>query len=192
MKASSTKTSMKQRALDLVAGTQKHAPNGPLTLGSTSFTAPSLEQTLQSLVDATIAADAARAAWQDALGKMKATRANVVPVMQDYAAWVAVTYRSTPSTLADFGVAPRKARTPLTSSEQAVAVAKRLSTRAARNTVGKVQKKAVKGDVTSVTLTPVHAPKPVVEQATSSNPPAGAPSPAPVASPTPHVTTPST
>ena len=40
MKASSTKTSMKQRALDLIAGTQKHAPNGPLTLGSTSFTAP--------------------------------------------------------------------------------------------------------------------------------------------------------
>ena len=192
MKASSTKTSMKQRALDLIAGTQKHAPNGPLTLGSTSFTAPSLEQTLQSLVDATIAADAARAAWQDALGKMKATRANVVPVMQDYAAWVAVTYRRTPSTRADFGVAPRKARTPLTSSEQAVAVAKRVSTRAARNTMGNVQKKAVKGDVTSVTLTPVHAPKPVVEQATSSNPPAGAPSPAPVASPTPHVTTPST
>jgi hypothetical protein len=149
---------MKQRALDLIAGTQKHAPNGPLTLGSTSFTAPSLEQTLQSLVDAMTAADAARAAWQDALGKMKTTRANVVPVMQDYAAWVAVTYRSTPSTLADFGVAPRKARTPLTSSEQAVAVAKRVSTRAARNTMGNVQKKAVKGDVTSVTLTPVHAP----------------------------------
>ena len=92
--------------------------------------------------------------------------------MQDYAAWVAVTYRSTPSTLADFGVAPRKARTPLTSSKQAVAVAKRVSTRAARNTMGNVQKKAVKGDVTSVTLTPVHAPKPAVEQATSSNPPA--------------------
>ena len=123
---------------------------------------------------------------------MKATRANVVPVMQDYAAWVAVTYRSTPTLLSDFGVAPRKGRTPLTSSEQAVAVAKRASTRKARSTMGSVQKKGVKGDVTSVTLTPVHAPKPVVEQATSSNPPAGAPSPAPTVCSTPHVTTPST
>ena len=192
MNTNSTKTSTKQRALALIAGTQKHAPSGPLTLGSASFTAQSLEQTLQSLVDAIAAADAARAAWQDALGKMKATRANVVPVMQDYAAWVAVTYRSTASTLSDFGVTPRKGPTPLTSSEQAVAVAKRKSTRAARSTMGPVQKKAVKGDVTSVTLTPVHAPKPVVEQATSSNPPAGAPSPAPTVGSTPHVTTPST
>ena len=192
MKANSTKTSMKQRALGMIAGTQKHAPNGPLTLGSTSFTAQSLEQPLQSLVDAIAAADAARTAWDDALGKMNVARANVVPVMQDYAAWVAVTYRSTPTTLSDFGVAPRKARTPLTTSEQAVAVAKRVSTRAARHTMGSVQKAAVKGDVTSVTLTPVHAPTPVAQQATSSNPPAGAPSPAPAASPTPHAATPST
>src|SRR5258708_3616811 len=145
MKADITKTSMKQRALDLIAGTQKHAPNGPLTLGSTSFTAQSLEQAFQSLVDAIAAADAARAAWHAALGKMKATGANVVPVMQDYAAWVAVTYRSTATTLSDFGVAPRKVRTPLTTSAQAVAVAKRVSTRAARSTMGSVQKKAVKG-----------------------------------------------
>ena len=71
---------------------------------------------------------------------MNEARTNVIPVVRDYVAWVKVTYRSAPSTLADFGVAPPKVRTPLTVEQQAAAVAKREATRAARHTMGKVQK----------------------------------------------------
>jgi hypothetical protein len=149
MSSSQTKTSLKQRVLDLIAGTQKHPPTGSLTLGNATYTAQALVQTLQGLASAIDAADAAKASWKDALGKVDTTRATVIPLMQDCAAWVAATYRTAPSTLADFGVVPRKARTPLSTEAQTAAIAKREATRAARHTMGKVQKKAVKGNVTA-------------------------------------------
>jgi hypothetical protein len=43
---------------------------------------------------------------------------------------VAVTCRVTPSTLADYGVTPRKAPTPLTAEQKATAALKRKATRA--------------------------------------------------------------
>jgi hypothetical protein len=142
-----TKTSLKQRVDDLIVGTGKHAPGGSLTLGNASFTAASLGQGLKTVSDAIAAADAAKASWQDALEKWNAVRSAWLPVIRDYTAWVKVTYRSAPSMLADFGVAPPKVRTPLTTEQQAAAVAKGKATRLARHTMGKVQKKKVKGTV---------------------------------------------
>lgn len=75
MNAKNTKKSLQQRVDDLVAGTGKHAPGGTLTLGNASYTAQSLVQVLTSLGDAIAAADAAKASWQQALGKMTDTRA---------------------------------------------------------------------------------------------------------------------
>jgi hypothetical protein len=158
MNTNITKKSLQQRVDDLVAGTGKHPPNGSLTLGNASYTAQSLVQGLKTLSDAIAAADAARATWQEALGKMTETRANVLPVVRDYIAWVKVTYRSAPTLLADFGVAPPKARTPLTVEQQAAAVAKREATRAARHTMGKVQKKKVKGTTVAANTAPAPAP----------------------------------
>jgi hypothetical protein len=48
-------------------------------------------------------------------------------------------------------------RTPLTVEAKAAAAAKRASTRAARHTLGTKQKKAIKGDVTGVLVTPITA-----------------------------------
>lgn len=142
-----TKKSLKQRVDGLIVGTGKHAPSGSLTLGNASFTAASLGQALRGFSDAIAAADAAKASWQDALEKMNAARSEWLPVIRDYTAWVKVTYRSAPSMLADFGVAPPKVRTPLTAEQQAAAVAKGKATRSARHTMGSVQKKKVKGTV---------------------------------------------
>jgi hypothetical protein len=66
-----------------------------------------------------------------------------------------------PDVLADFGLVPRKAPTPLTVEQKAAAAAKRKATRAARNTMGAVQKKKVVGTVTGVTITPITAPEPI-------------------------------
>jgi hypothetical protein len=163
MNTNITKKSLKQRVDDLVVGTGKHPPTGSLTLGNAPYTAQSLVQVLKGLSDTIAAADAAKASWQEALGKMTEARTSVVPVVRDYLGWVKVTYRSAPSMLADFGVAPPKVRTPLTVEQQAAALAKREATRAARHTMGKVQKKKVKGTVApaAAPATPTTAPQPV-------------------------------
>src|SRR5579863_320521 len=136
-----TRTSLSQRARGLIAGAQKHPPTGQLTLEGRSFTQATLAQTLQSLIDALSQVDTARAGWKDALKRLADVKADVVPVMRAYVVWIAATYGNAPSILGDYGVAPRKARTPLSTEQQAAAVAKGKATRAARHTMGPKQKK---------------------------------------------------
>ena len=109
----------------------------------------------KSLADALGAADAARTRWQDALAAARGLRSSVLPIVQGYREWIAVTYAGTPSLLADYGVSPRKVPTPPTAEQKAAAALKRKATRAARGTLGSVQKKAVKGDVVGIAVTPV-------------------------------------
>jgi hypothetical protein len=56
--------------------------------------------------------------------------------------------------LADFGIAVKKPRRPLTSEENALAVARRAATRAARRTVGPVEKLKTVGATPTVTIGP--------------------------------------
>ncbi|HEY8038591.1 MAG TPA: hypothetical protein VIF15_02305, partial [Polyangiaceae bacterium] len=65
--------------------------------------------------------------------------------------------------LADFGMTPRKAATPLTVEQKAAAAAKRKATRAARGTKGPKAKLGIHGAVTGVVVIPVVAPPPVVQ-----------------------------
>jgi hypothetical protein len=150
-----SKTSLQTRIRDLVAGTQKHASNGQVSFGSKSYDAATLVKLFQSLADALDAADAARTRWQDALGSVRGLRSSVLPIVQGYREWIAVTYAGTPSLLADYGVSPRKVRAPLTAQQKAAAALKRKATREARGTLGSKQKKGVKGDVVGIAVTPV-------------------------------------
>lgn len=143
------------RVQALIAGTKQHFPNGSFTFGSTVYTAASLIGLLQSLADAIAAADAAHAGTRDTVAALRAARAKVGPVMLAYRRQLLVMFGNTAQTLADFGVPPPKARTPLTSEKKAAKAAKNKATRQARGTVGKKKKLAVKGDVTGVLLTPV-------------------------------------
>jgi len=176
-----TKASLEQRIRGLIAGTQKHAPNGSLTLGSATYTTPALVQLLTSLGDALDAVDAAKASWEEALKNEVDLQAKVEPVIRDYEAWVAVTFGGSPSTLADYGVTPRKVPTPLTAEQKASAAAKRKATRQARNTMGSQQKKKVKGTVpttapvTPPTATPPAAPSPVASAPSPGTSPVAAP-----------------
>jgi hypothetical protein len=142
-----TKVTLAQRVRDLVAGTQKHSPNGQFSLGGETFTAQTLIQTLQSLGDALSMVDTAKAGWKNALKDLADVKANVRPILGAYPSWVVATHGNAPSTLADFGITPPKARTPLTADQKAAAVAKREATRAARHTLGPKQKKNIKGTV---------------------------------------------
>jgi hypothetical protein len=142
-----TKVTLAQHVRDLIAGTQKHSPNGQLTLGGEAFTAQTLIQTLQSLGDALSTGDTAKASWQDALKNLADVKAKVRPLLGAYRSWVVATHGNAPATLADFGITPPKARTPLSADQKAAAVAKRKATRAARHTLGPKQKKGIKGTV---------------------------------------------
>jgi hypothetical protein len=149
----------------LIAGTEKHYPNGTFTFGNTAYTTATLTQALESLENAFSDLNAAHASVKNAGLTLTAMQTKVGPLLRDYKRFVLSAFSTAPQTLADFGMQPPKARTPLTSEQQTAAVAKLRATRKARGTTSKKQKLGVKGDVTSVTITAVTAP-------TASSPPA--------------------
>jgi hypothetical protein len=169
----STTTSNKTKADALahvqamIAGTAKQLPNGSFTIAGTAYTAASLTQVLQDLADAMTARSAAVAAAKDALAAENAARARVGPLLVAYKRLVLAAFSNEAQRLVDFGLAPPKARTALTTEQLALRAAKVKATRVARGTTSKKQKLAIKGQVTGVVVTPVTAPIP-------------APAPAPV------------
>jgi hypothetical protein len=145
----------------LIAGMLKHFPNGSFKFGNTAYTTDTLVKAFRGLADAMVAVDAAQANAKEAVQAFRAMKANVGPLERDLRIFLRVTFGTATSQLADFGVQPVKGRTPLTSGQRVVAVAKAKATRTARGTTGKKKKLAVRGDVTGVVVTPVtHAATP--------------------------------
>jgi hypothetical protein len=143
------------RVQAIVAGTNKHFSSGSFTLGNTVYTAAELVKLFESLANAITAVDAAQASAKDAVATLRAEKSTVSPILLAYQRMLLVTYGTATQVLTDFGLQPPKARTPLTSEANAAAAVKRQATRKARGTTSKKQKLAVKGDVTSVVVTPV-------------------------------------
>jgi hypothetical protein len=179
----STITSIQSRATALVrvqalmAGTEKHFPNGSFTLGNTTYTTASLVQALQVLADALTVLNAAHSSTKDAVTALQAAETKVAPLLRDYRSFLRATFSTASATLADFGLAPPKARKPLASDKRVAATAKMKATRIARGTTSKKQKLAIKGDVTGVIVTPVTSTGP------SPSPTAAPAEPAPAATP---------
>jgi ABC-type transporter Mla subunit MlaD len=165
------------RVQALIAGTLKRFPNGQFTLGNVVYTTSSLVQLLGSLANAMTALNTAQAAVKDALLALDGLEPTVRPVMQAYLKFLRAAFNNAAAILADFGLQPPKARTPLTSEEKAAAAAKTRATREARGTKSKKALLEVSGNVTGVTITPVIAPASPSAQASS------APSETPAANP---------
>jgi hypothetical protein len=143
----------------LITGTQKHLPNGTFTIGNESFTAASLTALLQSLVSAMTKDIDTKAAAKDARTELHDLKAQVGPVVKAYREILVGMYGSASQTLADFGLAPHKARAPMTVEKKAEAAAKRTATRAARGTKGPKQKLAIKGTAPAApSATPATSP----------------------------------
>jgi hypothetical protein len=165
-----TKATLQQRVSSLIAGTQVHFPTGQLTVGGVTYEPATLVQLLKSLGDAIAVADGAKAKWHDALKSLRDENAKVGPVVRAYQSYLVSSLGNAPSTLADFGLAPLKARAPLSVEKKTAAAVKRKATREARHTMGTQQRKTVKGNVVDVVVTPIAAAKPGVPA-----PPSGAP-----------------
>jgi hypothetical protein len=173
------------RVQALIAGTEKHFSNLSFTFGGTTYTAASITQVLQGLADTMLARDVAKIGAKDALAAEKAAQAQVGPIERAYTRLVRATFASATQVLADFGLTPAKVKSPMKATQLTARAAKAKATRTARGTTSKKQKLAIKGDVTGVTVTPIHAP--------TAAPQAEPASPVPPASPSaqPAVTTPS-
>jgi hypothetical protein len=139
------KTAALANVRDLIAGTQKHTPNGQLTFGNATYTSQELVQLFQGLADAMAAHDVARAKAKDLLATLRDVAAKVNPVLRAYRRFVIATYGNAVQTLADYGIEPPKAKVPLTSEQKATAAAKVLATRKARGTKSKKQQAKIHG-----------------------------------------------
>jgi hypothetical protein len=171
MSKGTQKTKDAALASSLIAGIGKHFPaTSSLAFGSASSTPAEVTQRLQTLINLRTDANNAKVTAKTKVALENAQAPALVGQMADLVSFVRTTFSKSPDVLADFGLAPKKASTPLTVNQKAAAAAKRASTRKARNTMGKVQKKAVIGDVVDVAVTPVVAPKPVASGPAPSTP----------------------
>ncbi len=163
---------LKNRNAEIAAGIDKHIPSA-ITLGGTSYTPAALKAVFASQSAALDASAAAHKQWLDLVQAATGagTTANAVyALLRGYV--ISQFGKDANAIFNDFGMTPPKVGGAKTVQTKTEAAAKRAATRAARHTMGSQQKKAVKGDVTGVVVTPVVA-------APSSPAPA---SPAPTAS----------
>jgi len=165
------------RVKQLILGTGKHYANGSQTIqvAGATFTVTALTQLMQDFVDNREAVEASKAATKAKIETERTEAPSQIAVITAFEKVVRGSFGTSADVLADFGLALPKARAPMTAEQKAVAVAKRAATRKARGTMGKVQKKGVKGAVTaSLVVTPQAGPQPTVTAATQATPPAAA------------------
>jgi hypothetical protein len=153
-----------QQAADqrLFDGLTKHAQTLPsfLVSGAPVKTADLLA-TLQTRLAVAKPVDSDRAAWLTAVQAYRDERAKSDALVSGVRQALHVMFAGSIETLADFGLSPRKVSV-VSPETKVAAAAKAKATREARHTMGKNQKKAVKGDVTGVVVNPVTSPNPVV------------------------------
>ncbi len=150
-------TDTKSTAVDLagrfITGLRKRFPNGSQTLtfggGGVATTVDAAVANLQALVSNRTAVTTAQAAAAAAVDEENAKMPALLAFLRALDGFIKFTFGADATALADFGLAPPKARTPLTAQQKAVAAAKREATRQARGITTAAKKKAVKGNVTA-------------------------------------------
>jgi hypothetical protein len=165
----------------LILGTRKHFPNGSdkLQVGGATFTVTAWTQLMQDFVDQRETVEASKAALKAKIEAERAQAPSQIAFVHAFETIVRGMFGTSADALAEFGLAPPKARAPLTAEKKAVAVAKREATRAKRHTMGKNQKKDVKGAITAaLVVTPQAGSQPApTPPAPTGNAPAGGTTP---------------
>ena len=133
-------------------------PNFKFLIAGQTCTTAQVMTTVEAMLSAANAVVTARKSVSDARVAEQTAKTQYGPFITELRQFIAIAFSSAPSTLAEFLITPKKARTPLTASQRAAAEAKARATRTARGTRGKKQKAAITGNVTGVTITPVTGP----------------------------------
>jgi hypothetical protein len=153
---SKTKSTQAVLAASLAAGALKHFPAGSsMAVGGVTLTMAQIETKLTGFASFRDAVEAARAALQAKLAAEEAQATDMNAFLDAFVKIVRGSFGNQPDVLADFGLEPEQAATPLTVEQKVAAAAKRKATRAARGTTGSKAKLKITGNVTGVTVTPV-------------------------------------
>ena len=148
------------RAGGLVTGARKRFTNGTQVLafaGSlANVTVDAAVAELTTLIDNRTASTAARATARDKVANETAALPALVAFMNAFEGLIRIMFATDSTTLADFGLAPRKQPVPRTAAEKATAAAKAKATRELRRTLGPKARKSVKANVaTKLVVTPL-------------------------------------
>lgn len=169
-----TKGSVVALAEQLIAGTNKHlAGVAQVMVAGSSLTPAQVASQLQEIVTLRSDVTTAKAVTKAKIAVEKANMPHLRVFQDAFVTFVKAAFGTSPDVLADFGLAPKKVPTPATTTAKAAAAAKRKATRAARKVMGTKQRKAVKGDVTGIVVTPVVAAAPVATAPSGPSAPAG-------------------
>jgi hypothetical protein len=157
----------------LIAGIGKHASTVPaFVVGNTSYKPADLVAIIQTRVTAADTTVSTRATWQNAVQAERDARTRTQAVVFGLKQTLQAMFAGSLDALADFGLTPRKPRV-VTPEKKALAAARAKATREARHTMGKNQKKDIKGTVpapasASPGSAPTPAPAPAAAQAPTS------------------------
>ncbi|HUB08653.1 MAG TPA: hypothetical protein VMB50_16725 [Myxococcales bacterium] len=167
---------------DMDAGVLKDIPaKTSLTIDGSAITGTQIDTKLKGYLTTIQAADAAKQQYLAAVTARRAITAEARAFYLQLKKAVTVLFGAQSPQLDDFGLAPAKAKTAKTSGQNAVSLAKRQATRAARGVKGKKQKAAINPNV--VTPSVVVSPDGTVQAAPA---PAATPTAAPAGSATPN------
>ena len=164
----------------LIDGLTKHASTiTSMVIAGVTMTSAAIIAEVQARVSASLNTQTTKATWQAAIVAEQAERAKTKTFAAGLRQAILVAFAGQVDALADFGLTPRKVPVA-TPAEKTARAAKAKATRAARHTMGKVQKSQITGTNPNGTPEPaLIAPAPAVAPATPTAP-APAPAPAPV------------
>jgi hypothetical protein len=153
--SNNTKINRQTRLRKAIAGFQKHFSSLPsLTLAGVSYSQADLAKVFQSGIDASTTSSNSRAKWLADVQTERDVYGKIDSVYRLFKSWVISQFGDTQDVaqkLEDFGLAPPKPRNKKTSATKAAAAEKAKATRVVRHTMGKNQRKDVKGNVASAT-----------------------------------------
>ncbi|MDP9002657.1 MAG: hypothetical protein M3O46_21415 [Myxococcota bacterium] len=134
------------RCSKAIAGADKHfASVTTVSLRGIAWKPADIDAALHAAIDAGNTADTAKATWQQAVKAGTAARTRALALLSALKAYLVATKGSDAvDLLADFGFAPPKPK-KVTVKTKAAAVQKTAVTRVLRHTMGKKQRKLVKG-----------------------------------------------
>jgi len=135
-----------QRASKVISGVEKRFPRRETyLLDGKPYSRDEIVAVFRDAVDALGAIQAARAALAAAIAKERATARRVQALMPRIVAYVGERFGSSADVFADFGWKLPKKPGPKTTAAKLAGLVKGQATRKARRTMGKRQRKQVKG-----------------------------------------------
>jgi hypothetical protein len=169
-----SKATQLSRIKSLSTSMPKYCAAMTFTVDGTTYTTPQVVQIADALLAADAATVQAKVSYESAEAAEKKLFSADAGILAGVRENLEVAFSSSPATLADLGVVPRKARKPLSPEALVAKAAKARATRGARGTTSKKQKATVHGNVSGVEITPIVTGS--AAPATTASPPVAAPS----------------